>query len=209
MDNKKQSKSKAKPQRTTPPITRHGSKTLKDLRQRIDNASKTNTPPPLIQASTSQHHTKTPLPKNKTPIPPPLIRASTPTETLSQTDSDYIHNTPSQEPHNQFIILSTPESQVINQSMSSVPPSRSESDLLDQNMEEDQETHLNDSVTAINLSGILNKTITNISPETSSRSTMEQSVEQPTYLETRGKRLKAALIIMAKASHHKAFMELV
>ena len=80
-------------------------------------------------------------------------------------------------------------------------PSRSETNLLDgENMEVEP---LNDSVTQINLSGILNKTI---QPQAQQDSPVDEGPTQiASFLETRGKRLKAALIVIAKASHHKAF----
>ena len=78
-------------------------------------------------------------------------------------------------------------------------PSRSETDLLDINMEVDP---LSDSVTQINL---LNKTI---QPESQRDSPVDDGPAQAmTFIETKGKRLKAALTIIAKASHHKNFME--
>ena len=82
-------------------------------------------------------------------------------------------------------------------------PSRSEIDLLeDNNMEVDP---LSDSVTQNNLSGILNKSI---QAEPQGDSPVDEGPTQITsFLETRGKRLKAALTIIAKASHHKTFME--
>ena len=82
-------------------------------------------------------------------------------------------------------------------------PSRSETDLLVINMEVDP---LSDSVTQINLSRILNKTI---QPESQRDSPVDNSPAQTmTFIETKGKRLKAALTIIAKASHHKTFMEI-
>ena len=81
-------------------------------------------------------------------------------------------------------------------------PSKSETDLLDINMEV---YPLSDSVTQINLSGILNKTI---QPEPQRDSPVDDGPAQiTTFIETKGKRLKAALTIIAKASHHKTFME--
>ena len=80
-------------------------------------------------------------------------------------------------------------------------PSRSETDLLDINMQVDP---LSDSVTQINLSGILNKTI---QPESQRDSPVDDGPARTTFIETKGKRLKAALTIIAKASHHKTFME--
>lgn len=64
---------------------------------------------------------------------------------------------------------------------------------------------LSDSVMQINLSGILNKTI-QAEPQRDSP-VDENSTQTTSFIETRGKHLKAALTIIAKASHHKMFME--
>ena len=61
------------------------------------------------------------------------------------------------------------------------------------------------SVTQINLSGILNKSIRTEPQEDSPVD--EGPTQTTTFIDTRGKRLKAALTIIAKASHHKTFME--
>ena len=91
--------------------------------------------------------------------------------------------------------------------MQRIPPTRSESDLLDGDMDTEPEQNISDSITAINLSGILNKTIQSISPQTSSQPPTNPTTGQPPLLDSRGKRFKAALIVIAKASHHKTFME--
>ena len=62
---------------------------------------------------------------------------------------------------------------------------------------------LNDSVTHINLSAILNKSI---QPEGQKETPVDETDTNGSFY-WRGKRLKAALTIIAKASHHKAFME--
>ena len=85
-------------------------------------------------------------------------------------------------------------------------PSKSETQLLDNAMDVDP---LSDSVTHINLSGILNKSI-QLQPEAQIETPVDErlALTQPTnFIEVRGKRLRAALTIIAKASHHKAFME--
>ena len=169
---------KPRPPRTTPPITRQGSKNRNLSHRRVQ--------------------------PTQTHSPPPLIRSSTPTETLSpsQTESQvlYEHSQPLTNPN--IIQLSTPESQ-----MTQPLPTRSETNLLEENMEINQDP-LSDSVTEINLSGILNKTIL---PQPPSRKTMqfgmEFETERTTFLDSKGKRLKSALIVIAKASHHKNFME--
>ena len=57
----------------------------------------------------------------------------------------------------------------------------------------------------INLTGILNRTI---QPEPQRDSPVDDGPTQTTsFIETKGKRLKAALTVIAKASHHKTFME--
>ena len=64
---------------------------------------------------------------------------------------------------------------------------------------------LSDSVTQINLSRVLNKTI---QPEPQKDGPANDSPTQIiSFIETKGKHLKAALTIIAKASHHKLFME--
>ncbi|MCG8624013.1 MAG: hypothetical protein MJE68_18735, partial [Proteobacteria bacterium] len=64
---------------------------------------------------------------------------------------------------------------------------------------------VSDSVTQINLSGILNISIRTEPQEDSPVD--EGPTQTTTFIDTRGKRLKAALTIIAKASHHKKFME--
>ena len=81
-------------------------------------------------------------------------------------------------------------------------PTTSETNLLDENM--DTDTDISDSITAINLSGILKE----LEPQpTTSRAYAEPEISGQTFLEQKGKRQKSALIILAKASHHKALME--
>ena len=85
-------------------------------------------------------------------------------------------------------------------------PSKSETQLLDSAMDVDP---LSDSVTHINLSGILNKSI-QLQPEAQTESPVDDTLtltQATNFIEVRGKRLRAALTIIAKASHHKAFME--
>ena len=80
--------------------------------------------------------------------------------------------------------------------------SESETNLLDINMEVDPSS---DSFIQINLSGILNKTIQS---EGQYETPIDERLTQTTHsIEGRTKRLKAALTIIVKASHHKAFME--
>ena len=113
--------------------------------------------------------------------------------------SDFLYKSSSTTNIQQPIIVSTPSQQ--SQKMAT-QPSRSETDLLDINMEVDP---LSDSVTQINLSRILNKTI---QPESQRDSPVDNSPAQTTtFIETKGKRLKAALTIIAKASYHKTFMK--
>ena len=84
-------------------------------------------------------------------------------------------------------------------------PSELETNLLNNVMDVDP---LSDSVTHINLSGILNKSI---QPEGQKETPVDDRLTQTTqtanFIDVRGKRLKAELTIIAKASHHKAFME--
>ena len=61
------------------------------------------------------------------------------------------------------------------------------------------------SVTHINLSGISNKSI---QPEGLKETPVDDRLTQTAnFIDVRGKRLKTAPTIIAKASHHKAFME--
>ena len=87
--------------------------------------------------------------------------------------------------------------------MATIEPSKSETSLLENdNMEVDP---LSDSVTQINLSDILNKTI---QPDGQKETPVDEgSIQIANFIKTRSKLLKAALTILAKASHHKAFME--
>ena len=81
-------------------------------------------------------------------------------------------------------------------------PSKSETNLLDNVMNVDP---LSNSVTHINLSGIFNKSI---QPEGQKETPVDDRLMQmANFIDAKGKRLKAALTIIAKASHHKAFME--
>ena len=81
-------------------------------------------------------------------------------------------------------------------------PSELETNLLDNVMDVDP---LSDSVTHINLSGILKKSI---QPEGQKETPVDDRLTQmANFIDVRGKRLKAELTIIAKASHHKAFME--
>lgn len=74
---------------------------------------------------------------------------------------------------------------------------------------------LSESVCTLNLSGILNKTIDGTSKmlklleekDQSSTSLTEPKTTNQTFLEEKSKKLKASLIILGKASHHKTFME--
>ena len=157
------------------------------------------TPPITRQSSKTKHLTQTVLHKQKKT--PPIQRTSTPTRTLPVPESsDFLYEDTSTNGSQPLITLSTPQES--SQRMAS-QPSRSETNLLDDNnMEVDP---LSDSVTQINLSGILNKTL---QPEPQKDSPVDEGPTQTiTFIETRGKRLKAALTIIAKASHHKTFME--
>ena len=97
-----------------------------------------------------------------------------------------------------------------------INPSRSESDLLDDKMEEDGSmVDLSDSIGKINLNGILNKTIEGTSQmlkmleeeETTTTDLTETNQPNDTFFEDKAKKLKSSLIILAKASHHRTFME--
>ena len=183
------SQSKPKPQRITPPITRQLSKS-KNLSQKQTKSSQERKPNP-----------------NRKTTPPPLIRTSTPTE------SQFLYENPNSEISNSepfLISISTPESQQTQDQqhpgMTHVQPTSSENNLLEEGMETNQSHQLSDSVTAINLSGILNKTVQDTRPKPNPTPTIQEN-EGFSFIEAKGKRLKSALIILAKASHHKTFME--
>ena len=165
----------------------------------------THISPPLTrQSSKTRNLSQTTLQKRKK-TPPPVARTSTPTKTLTvpeASNSQFLYENTSQtdsQPH-QVVLLSYSQP---SQKMATIEPSKSETSLLEnENMEIDP---LSDSVTQINLSGILNKTI---QPDGPKETPVDEGPTQTTnFIETRGKRLKAALTILAKASHHKAFME--
>ena len=167
------------------------------------------------KATSPTQTTKQSLTKPTTPTGsqrPPLVRSSTPIHTNSPTDTDSqaLYETEHSQTNAQGIItLSTPQSQQLQlptERNMDRQPTRSETNLLDENM--DTSTDIRDSVTAINLSGILNNTIKEPEPQPStSRAYAEPGFSNQTFLEQKGKRQKSALIILAKASHHKAFME--
>ena len=183
--------SKIKPQCTIPPITRQGSrsKTLSQMRAKL---SQTSNPPPLIRTSTPTESLNLSLTDNQSG-----------SQSGSQPDSQYLYeNTQTENTQTNYHIipinLSTPPSQ-----MAQHQPTRSETNLLDENMDTNQD-QLSDSITNINLLGILNKTMQQ-PPQPNSQ--IKEVNDRAPFLESRGKRLKAALIILAKSSHHKTFME--
>ena len=88
-------------------------------------------------------------------------------------------------------------------------PSKSESDLLDDRMEEDESiVNLSASIGKINLSGILNKTLEGTSQmlrmleeeETITTNITETEHTSESFFEEKAKKLKSSLIILAKAS---------
>ena len=228
MENRKQKQSKLqqKGSRSTPPITRQASKT----KSSTSATHKTQTTiTNHIQTTISQPNSKTVSPTQTTrqsltqpitpigPQRPPLVRSSTPVDinNYTDTDSQALYETEhSQNSNPNIITLSTPQSQQTQLQTEQLQterdmdkqPTPSETNLLDDKMETDAD--ISDSVTAINLSGILNKTIKEPEPQPStSRAHAEPGTSSQVFLEQKGKRLKSALIILAKASHHKAFME--
>ena len=165
--------------RTTPPITRQSSKTR------------------TLTQTTTQGRKKT---------PPPLVRTSTPTQasTSEASNSQFLYEDSTPTNNQEQLITSIPYSQK-NQTMAA-EPSKSETQLLDNAMHVDP---LSDSVTHINLSGILNKSI-HLQPEALIETPVDERLtltQTTNFIEVRGKRLRAALTVIAKASHHKAFME--
>ena len=190
--------SHSKSNRTSLPLTHNLS------RNRLKSQSQ-----PLKKASQSQLTRNTA--HRKLPTPPPLNRTSTPTKltpistpTSQSQSSDFLYE--NQSPLSVNPITLSSQSQDPN--MSEVQPTRSEMDVLDDNNMEMETDPLSASITQINLSGILNRTIRETSSNQSqdTPTPMGQSV-QLSFIESKGKRLKAALTIITKASHHKAFME--
>ena len=165
--------------RTTPPITRQSSKTRTLTQTTIQECKMT---------------------------PPPLVRTSTPTQasTSEASNSQFLYEDSTPINNQEQLITLIPYSQK-NQTMAA-EPSKSETQLLDNAMDVDP---LSDSVTHINLSGILNKSI-QLQPEAQIETPVDERLaltQTTNFIEVRGKRLRAALTIIAKASHHKAFME--
>ena len=73
---------------------------------------------------------------------------------------------------------------------------------------------ISDSIGKVNLSGILNKTLEGISEmlkllEEEETTTTNQTINptDESFFEDKYKKLKASLIVLAKASHHRTFME--
>lgn len=160
------------------------------------------TPPITRQSSKTRTLTQTTI-QGRKKTPPPLIRTSTPTEasTSEASNSQFLYENPTQ-PNNQKQKLITLISYSQKDQTMATAPSESETNLLDNVMDVDP---LSDSVTHINLSGILNKSV---QPEGQKETSVDDRLTQTAnFIDIRGKRLKAALTIIAKASHHKAFME--
>ena len=111
------------------------------------------------------------------------------------------------------ITLSTPESQTNNMQRAS-PPGPSGM-VNNQGVESMEMEELSRSVCALNLSRILNKSMEGTSKmlrlleqdDHTSTSLTEPKQTNQTFLKEKNKKLKASLIILAKASHHKTFME--
>ena len=171
------------------------------------NSNPRNTPP--ITRHTSRQNSI---------VPPPLVRSSTPTNTeagpsgLSATaediciedlESQFLHETQdNSQPQNNLarIILSTPPSQT-------TPTHQPEE------TEQTTNNDLNESIHSVNLSGILNQTLEDARPFLQSpnpnqhQSPSPYESEHETFIESKANKLKSTLIIIARASHHKTFME--
>lgn len=134
--------------------------------------------------------------------------------------SDFLYQSASQ-PSN-HISLTTPDSQTKRQNTESPSmnsgttyPSKSESDLDDRMEEDESIVNLSASIGKINLSGILNKTLEGTSQmlrmleeeETITTNIAETEHTSESFFEEKAKKLKSSLIILAKASHHRTFME--
>ena len=169
--------------------------------------------------------TSSPILKKKTPktsstkrTTPPITRqrsrhnhdlqtASQKRRSVSQ-DTDTLYGPSTQSASQPLITLATLESQTENMQRTSPPgPSASPE-------EESMDTGLPVSACALNLSGILNKSIDGTSEmlrlleeEEHTSTSLEPKQTNQTFLEDKQKNLKASLIILAKASHHKTFME--
>ena len=91
-------------------------------------------------------------------------------------------------------------------------PSRQANNHEDETMDTEE---LSSSACALNLSGILNKTFDGTSDmlkwleneDHASPGPTEPNQTNQTFLDEKSKKLKASLIILAKASHHRTFME--
>ena len=109
--------------------------------------------------------------------------------------------------------LTIPEQSTMERTTQS---SRSDENLLEESMQTEQSpVDLSDSIGKINLSGILNKTLEGTSEmlklleEEEATTTNHNAIPATgqSYFDEKFKKVKSSLIILAKASHHRTFME--
>ena len=154
---------------------------------------------------------------------PPITRqrskhnqeTATNTKELSESqESDFLYASPSQASQNtRPITLTTPESQ--KGSIGRESPRNLLTGTTNQSEENMEMDELSSSACELNLSGILNQTMEGTSEmlklldEEDHVSTSKTQPNQTnlTLLDEKAKQLKASLIILAKASHHRTFME--
>ena len=114
-----------------------------------------------------------------------------------------------------LITLTIPESQTntMQRSRETTPGSSRQANNQEEEIMDTEE--LSSSACALNLSGILNRTVDGTSEmlkwleneDHASPGPTEPNQTNQTFLEEKSKKLKASLIILAKASHHRTFME--
>lgn len=134
-----------------------------------------------------------------------------PSQIDSSPSSSFLYQPASQ--RNLELQLTTPEQSTMERT---TQPSRSDENLLEENMQTEQSpVDLSDSIGKINLSGILNKTLEGTSEmlklleEEEATTTNHNAIPATgqSYFDEKFKKVKSSLIILAKASHHRTFME--
>ena len=137
---------------------------------------------------------------------------------LSQSDSSssssFLYQQSQLQTQEPRLRLSTPEETSMQRG--STQPSRSDENLLEESIScEESPMDISDSLGKVNLSGVLNKTLEGTSEmlklledeetTTTNQTTINQTDES--FFEDKYKKLKSSLIVLAKASHHRTFME--
>lgn len=138
---------------------------------------------------------------------------------LSQSDSSssssFLYQQSQQQTQEPRLRLSTPEETSMKRR--STQPSRSDENLLEETIShEESSMDISDSLGKVNLSGILNKTLEGTSEmlklledeeTTITNQTTINQTDESFFEDKYKKKLKSSLIVLAKASHHRTFME--